>query len=498
MKKLGTALVWIVLIGLFLVLVRAYMDDGPEPAGLNHAGFQAYMERGMIRWARLTPEGTLVGTQDGRRYLIEGELDPSDASELARQGVPIRAGEPRSRGSGSSWLLMPALIIGGVILVLFIFLRRARGQFMGYQSFTKSRARILPETRVSTFDDVGGCLGAKTVLLDVVSYLKDTARWRAAGARPPRGILLEGASGCGKTLLARALAGEAGAKFFYLSASEFVELFVGVGAARVRDTFETASKQAPSIIFIDELDAVGRHRGSGLGGSHDEREQTLNQLLVCLDGLEAYDGIIVLAATNRSDVLDSALLRPGRFDRRIQIDRPTPDERVEILRIHLKGKTLAGDASLEDLAGMTDGFNGAEIESFLNEAAVIALRRTQGEPGAAVRIEARDLQAALTAARNHRGGFDSVDAILIGSTSQVSRPPGRARARITLRDGAAVAGEILWANAEFVKVRQEGSSGEVTIPKLQVQSIVSLDGTTAAPPAEAVADPWAIRPSGTA
>merc|ERR1711939_81608 len=270
-------------------------------------------------------------------------------------------------------LLFPILLLGG----LFFLLRRAQGGGGNpAMSFGKSKARVQmePQTQV-TFEDVAGIEGAKLELTEVVDFLKNPDRFTAVGAKIPKGVLLVGPPGTGKTLLAKAVAGEAGVPFFSISGSEFVEMFVGVGASRVRDLFEQAKKNAPCIVFIDEIDAVGRQRGAGLGGGNDEREQTLNQLLTEMDGFEGNTGIIIVAATNRPDVLDQALMRPGRFDRQVVVDRPDYSGRLQVLGVHARGKTLAKDVDLDKVARRTPGFTGADLANLLNEAAILAARR---------------------------------------------------------------------------------------------------------------------------
>ena len=263
-------------------------------------------------------------------------------------------------------------------LLLVFILRQAQSGGSQAMSFGRSRAKLLSENRPKvTFADVAGVEEAKEELGEVVEFLKYPKKFQALGARIPKGVLLLGPPGSGKTLLARAIAGEAGVPFFSISGSDFVEMFVGVGASRVRDLFEQAKKSAPCIIFIDEIDAVGRQRGAGLGGGHDEREQTLNQLLVEMDGFDQNTGVILIAATNRPDVLDPALLRPGRFDRQIVVDRADVRGRQAILMVHSKNKPLAKEVSLETLARRTPGFSGADLENLLNEAALLAARRNK-------------------------------------------------------------------------------------------------------------------------
>jgi cell division protease FtsH len=281
-------------------------------------------------------------------------------------------------GAWSDWLAILGSFLPFILLaVLFFFLmRQAQGTNNQALSFGKSRARMFTgEKPTVTFDDVAGVEEAKQELAEVVEFLREPQKFISLGARIPKGVVLMGAPGTGKTLMAKAVSGEAGVPFFSISGSEFVEMFVGVGAARVRDLFDQAKRNSPCIIFVDEVDAVGRHRGAGLGGSHDEREQTLNQILVEMDGFGTDTNIIVVAATNRPDILDPALLRPGRFDRRVILDRPDIKGRKEILEVHVRGKPLAKDVSLAVLARQTPGFVGADIENLVNEAAILAARR---------------------------------------------------------------------------------------------------------------------------
>jgi cell division protease FtsH len=271
--------------------------------------------------------------------------------------------------------LLPLLIIGGFI---YFMMRQAQGTNNQALSFGKSRARMfLGNKQVVTFNDVAGVDEAKTELQEVVEFLKFPEKFNTLGARIPRGVLLVGPPGTGKTLLARAVAGEAGVPFFSISGSEFVEMFVGVGASRVRDLFDQAKRNSPCIVFVDEIDAVGRQRGAGLGGSHDEREQTLNQILVEMDGFDTNTNVIVVAATNRPDVLDPALLRPGRFDRQVILDRPDMKGRIAILKVHSKGKPLDKQVSVEDLARQSPGFSGADLANLVNEGAILAARRNR-------------------------------------------------------------------------------------------------------------------------
>ncbi|MCH8817411.1 MAG: ATP-dependent zinc metalloprotease FtsH [Chloroflexi bacterium] len=314
---------------------------------------------------------TFVSRKEPGSSIVE-LLDNAGASE----NVSI---EVKDLGSGLGSFIglminfLPLILFGGILLFM---MRQAQGSSNQAMGFGKSRARMFVGTKATvTFFDVAGAPEAKQELEEVVEFLKYPERFVALGARIPRGVLLVGPPGTGKTLLAKAVAGEAGVPFFAISGSEFVEMFVGVGASRVRDLFEQAKRHAPSIIFVDEIDAVGRHRGAGLGGGHDEREQTLNQILVEMDGFESSTNVIVIAATNRPDILDPALLRPGRFDRRVTLDSPDIRGRTAILDVHAKGKPLADDVDLAALAQQTPGFSGADLANLINEAAILASRR---------------------------------------------------------------------------------------------------------------------------
>ena len=330
---------------------------------------------------------TIIGEQ-----LVEGQLRdgtlfttyiPAGTTNLGQmlieRGVQVSAQrEPQP----PFWMsLLPHLLTIGIFIVLWLFIiNQMQGGSNRAMSFGKSRAKLHTEERTKVrFDDVAGLNEAKEELIEIVEFLKHPKRFAELGAKIPKGVLLVGPPGTGKTLLARAVAGEAGVPFFSISGSDFVEMFVGVGASRVRDLFDTAKKNAPCIVFIDELDAVGRQRGAGLGGGHDEREQTLNQMLVEMDGFEPNTGIIVMAATNRPDVLDPALLRPGRFDRKIVVDRPDIKGREEILKVHARNKPLAKDVDLKVIARRTPGFSGADLESVMNEGAILAARRGKKE-----------------------------------------------------------------------------------------------------------------------
>jgi len=307
----------------------------------------------------------------------------TDMQTAAKAGnVPLKSNAFSAKEpTDTSWLgliltgLLPLILIGGFILFM---MRQAQGTNNQALSFGKSRARMfLGNKTVVTFNDVAGVDEAKSELQEVVEFLKYPEKFNSLGARIPRGVLLVGPPGTGKTLLARAVAGEAGVPFFSISGSEFVEMFVGVGASRVRDLFDQAKRNSPCIVFVDEIDAVGRQRGAGLGGSHDEREQTLNQILVEMDGFDTNTNVIVVAATNRPDVLDPALLRPGRFDRQVILDRPDLRGRIAILRVHTKGKPLDKGVDVDGVARQSPGFSGADLANLVNEAAILSARRNK-------------------------------------------------------------------------------------------------------------------------
>ena len=356
--------------------------DGPpeipisEVAGMARSGFIDTIE---VRGDRLT----IISTR-GETLTSRIEESTGVVKTLEAFGVDLSTGRPEIIAEGSSGLgslfslllnFLPLIFFGAVLLFM---MRQAQGNTSQTFSFGRSRARMLVGTQPSvSFNDVAGVDEAKTELEEIVEFLKFPERFLTLGARIPKGVLLVGPPGTGKTLLARAVAGEAGVPFFSISGSEFVEMFVGVGASRVRDLFDQAKRNSPCIVFVDEIDAVGRHRGAGLGGGHDEREQTLNQILVEMDGFDTNVNVIVVAATNRPDILDPALLRPGRFDRRVVLDNPDIKGRTEILKVHVKGKPLGDDVDLERVAKQTPGFSGADLANLVNESAILAARRNQ-------------------------------------------------------------------------------------------------------------------------
>lgn len=366
-----------------IALGTAFLDKpSNERETWRYSQFIQEVERGKVEKVSLSSDRSkaLVTSLEGKKVVVNIPNDPDLISILTKYQVDISVLPQADEGfwfKALSSLFFPVLLLVG----LFFLLRRAQsGPGSQAMNFGKSKARVQmePQTQV-TFGDVAGIDQAKLELNEVVDFLKNADRFTAVGAKIPKGVLLVGPPGTGKTLLARAVAGEAGVPFFSISGSEFVEMFVGVGASRVRDLFEQAKANAPCIVFIDEIDAVGRQRGAGLGGGNDEREQTLNQLLTEMDGFEGNTGIIIIAATNRPDVLDAALLRPGRFDRQVVVDRPDYAGRSEILKVHARGKTLAKDVDLDRIARRTPGFTGADLSNLLNEAAILAARRNLAE-----------------------------------------------------------------------------------------------------------------------
>ncbi len=370
-----------IVIFIFIILIAVVVIQGGwggvparEKRELTYDEFVALMEAKEIASAEISRNSVKGKLTDGASFTAV-VLDPAATAEgLAALGIPVKVQNPNQGGlwlSLLSWVPMLLLIV-----FFFFFMQQAQGGGNRVMNFGKSRAKLHQETRQKvTFKDVAGIDEAKEELEEIVDFLRTPRKFMQLGARIPKGVLLVGAPGTGKTLLARAVAGEAGVPFFSISGSDFVEMFVGVGASRVRDLFEQAKRQSPCIIFIDEIDAVGRQRGAGLGGGHDEREQTLNQLLVEMDGFGPHEGIIIIAATNRPDILDPALLRPGRFDRQITVDLPDAKGREEILKVHARTRPLEASVELNILARRTPGFTGADLENLINEAALLAARR---------------------------------------------------------------------------------------------------------------------------
>jgi len=387
-------LLWVVVAVVLMVVFQSFSPRTGAPAEpeVTYTEFLREVDNGRISSVQFTNDGTLVTNvvnfkrADGTGGTVNGPQDQFLVSQLVNNGVTITRDKPASGISLGSILMnfLPVLLIIGFWIFIMRQMQGGGGGAKGAMSFGKSRAKLQGEDQVKvTFADVAGCDEAKEEVSELVEFLRDPTKFQKLGGRIPRGVLMVGSPGTGKTLLARAIAGEAKVPFFSISGSDFVEMFVGVGASRVRDMFEQAKKQSPCIIFIDEIDAVGRHRGAGLGGGHDEREQTLNALLVEMDGFEGGEGVIVIAATNRPDVLDPALLRPGRFDRQVVVGLPDVKGREQILKIHMRKLPLADDVVPMVIARGTPGFSGADLANLCNEAALFAAR----ENGKEVRME---------------------------------------------------------------------------------------------------------------
>jgi len=388
-----TFVLWVMLILAFIVVWQLL---GQRPAQ-NAMGFSSFIQKveshpEEIQSLRVRMNGNYAEFQgaykDGTQFATTGYIGEGLLDKLNKSGVNYEVVRETEGGFWQQVIItwLPMIVLVGLFLLFMRQLQAGGGKAM---SFGKSRAKLLNEnSRKITFADVAGIEEARDEVEEIIAFLRDPKKFTRLGGRIPKGVLMMGPPGTGKTLLARAIAGEAGVPFFSISGSDFVEMFVGVGASRVRDLFEQGKKNAPCIVFIDEIDAVGRHRGAGLGGGHDEREQTLNQLLVEMDGFESNDGVILIAATNRPDVLDPALLRPGRFDRRIIVPRPDVKGRTGILKVHTKKVPLSSDVDLEVLARGTPGFSGADLENLVNEAALLAARADKD------RVTHRDLEMA--------------------------------------------------------------------------------------------------------
>ncbi len=394
MNNARNLIVWVV-VGLLLVSLFNFFQESPTSSNareINFSQFVAEVEAGNVEEVVISGDSITGKLADGQRFSSYAPPnDPTLINRLTERGVSITA-KPDTSNAPTIWGILlswfPMLLLIGVWVFFMRQMQSGGGKAMG---FGKSKAKLLNEAhgRV-TFEDVAGIDEAKDDLQEIVEFLKDPGKFQKLGGRIPKGALLVGPPGTGKTLLARAIAGEANVPFFSISGSDFVEMFVGVGASRVRDMFEQAKSNAPCIIFIDEIDAVGRHRGAGLGGGNDEREQTLNQLLVEMDGFEANEGIILIAATNRPDVLDPALLRPGRFDRQVVVPNPDIIGRERILQVHMKKVPLAADVDARTIARGTPGFSGADLANLVNEAALLAARRNKRTVAMAEFEDAKD------------------------------------------------------------------------------------------------------------
>ena len=392
-KKLRNLLLYLGIPIVVLLIIVFLFNRTPQQETYKYSDILNYFESGQVTSYRLNlGTGEMVLTLNDEKKSTVGYVVPSvdlfyrNVSDYITEYNDAHPDQKMTqdiiRPAETNWLLsfLPTLILFGGLIVFWVFMMRRLGNSMGggdkQMNFGKAKIKQMSdEKRKTTFADVAGADEEKEELREIVEFLKNPSKYNTLGARIPKGVLLVGPPGTGKTLLARAVAGEAGVPFFSISGSDFVEMFVGVGASRVRDLFDKAKKNHPCIIFIDEIDAVGRQRGAGLGGGHDEREQTLNQLLVAMDGFGANEGVIMIAATNRPDILDPALMRPGRFDRQVMVGYPDIKGREEILRVHAKGKPLAPDVVLSTIAKSTAGFTGADLENLLNEAALLAARK---------------------------------------------------------------------------------------------------------------------------
>lgn len=368
---------WLVISLMMILLFNLFNKPKPVQERLNYSDFIAAVDAGKVKSVVIAGNDLLGKYTDGKEFRSYRPVDASISDTLIEKKVEVSAKPEEEKFSWFSIFIswFPLILLVGVWIFFMRQMQAGGGKAM---SFGKSRAKLLTESQGKiTFEDVAGIEEAKEELEEIIQFLKDPKKFTKLGGRIPKGVLLMGPPGTGKTLLARAIAGEAGVPFFSISGSDFVEMFVGVGASRVRDLFVQGKKSAPCIIFIDEIDAVGRHRGAGLGGGHDEREQTLNQLLVEMDGFESNEGVILIAATNRPDVLDPALLRPGRFDRQVVVPRPDVKGREMILKVHAKKVPLGETVNMEVIARGTPGFSGADLSNVVNEAALLAARRSK-------------------------------------------------------------------------------------------------------------------------
>jgi len=466
-KKLSTRVViafWAVVLILWAIGL-AFIPTALTPS-MSFSEFVDQVERGEVTEVRIRGSELRVQTAEGR-YRVVGALDDELTRFLSEDGVPI---EESTWGSDSLLFLLAVIVL---VLLIFWWFYRSRVSASGgpLNAIRKTRAKIIPKGSVQTrFSDVGGLDEVKEDLRDLISFMSDPEPWEKAGANLPRGVLLQGPPGCGKTLLARAVAGESGVGFMAVAGSEFIEIFVGSGSARIRDTFEAAREAAPCILFIDEIDAIGRRRSAGSGLSNDEREHTLNQLLVELDGFTNTGGVLVLAATNRADVLDAALLRAGRFDMRVDIAAPDPDARAEILAVHLRGKPLSEDIDVDEIIELTEGRTGADLEQIANRAAMAAVRRAvraSTEP----LITQQDLLASIEDPDEESPGRSPLDSLLIDSGNQFLAPTRISTVKITMLDGQHHQGELIWADPNHIRLDTE--QGPVVLSRKQLRSVVT-------------------------
>lgn len=441
---------YVIIIAIAILLANFVIPRTAESTPLTYTGFRDAVEKGQVKDVTLIGSQRIEGTLNGRHFYltVPSETLPDLMQLMVEKKVTVNT---KPEPSAPWWTAVLTYVLPMVILIAVwvFFMQRMQGGGNRVLTFGKSRARLLgDESKKITFSDVANYDEVKEELAEVVEFLKDPRKFTEMGAKIPKGILLVGPPGTGKTLFARAVAGEAGVPFFIISGSDFVEMFVGVGASRVRDLFETAKKNAPCIIFIDELDAVGRQRGAGLGGGHDEREQTLNQLLVEMDGFEGNEGVIVMAATNRPDVLDQALLRPGRFDRQVVVDYPDMQGRLGILKIHIRKKPLDDSVDLDALARRTPGFTGADLENLANEAAILAVRRKQRK------LTMRDFD-------------DAIDRVIVGVERSGHKVSEEERKLVAYHEtGHAIMNELVGGaeTTHKVSIIPRGRAGGYTIP----------------------------------
>lgn len=455
--KLRTLGIWIALLVVFLSAVVLALPEPTEDMGL----FAQDVQDGMVTRITFLQDGARVTLDDGSSYKVAGSVDPILVERLAAQGVWMTT-DLESGALDSPLLGFFLCVVVVVVGLLWYFRRSASQQNATVMQLGKSTARLIADTDVPTrFTDVGGASAAKARLADVIDYLKNPAGWEAAGVRAPRGVLLEGPPGCGKTLLARAVAGEAGVPFFSVAGSEMVEMFVGIGAARVRNLFQEAAKVAPAVIFIDEIDAVGRRRGTQSFAGFAEWEQTLNQLLVSMDGFEKRANLVLIGATNRADILDPALTRPGRFDIKLKLGELNEADRTEILAIHTQGKP-AQAVDLATVAREADGLSGAQLELLVNEAAMQAFRR--GSP-----MTQDDFREARALLRRQEPDVDALDHLLQEALIRRIEPTEPLQLRVTLRGGTELEGRLLWADPKLLKLDTDGRKR--LVPKDQLVAL---------------------------
>jgi|GEM_PF-3208660 len=494
-KPLRTLLVWLAILLVFTAIYTLLREPRETIAVEPAATFLADVAADALVAVDVDREQRIFATRKDRS-VYRADLSYTTPIYELLKAHNLEAGwwrgETEETGSHTSVILA---ILGGLVVVVAVayFLRKQQGKGMsGVFQLRRSTARLVVDAPKVAWDDVGGASEAKERLRDAASFLKDPETWQRAGARAPRGILLEGPPGFGKTLLAKALASEAKLPFFEVAGSEFVELFVGVGASRVRDLFEEAKKKAPAIVFIDEIDAVGRKRGGAAASlTHQEREQALDQLLACLDGFANRTRILVVAATNRADVLDPALLRPGRFDVVLKVGEFSAQDRLQILHIHSRNKPLAADISLEQLARDTDSLSGADLEQLLNDAALSAAKRAAAT-NAGPQISAADLQAARARRSPSASGLNRLDLFLAAASSGTARPLGKLSAELRLSTEEQVVGPIEWADPLWIKLTT--SDGPRVLNREHVLSLRADPETEAVDPTDLLRVPAQEQP----